>query len=127
MNDFWDWFWLMVWWFFFVMYLVLLFQIIGDIFRDRKLNGFFKALWILALFVVPFLSALIYLIARGNGMAERQMTRMADQQAATDDYIKSVAGSGASPASQISDAKALLDSGAITQDEFAALKAKALA
>ena len=127
MNDFWDWFWLMVWWFFFVMYLVLLFQIIGDIFRDRTLNGFWKALWILALFVVPFLSALIYLIARGNGMAERQMARATDAQEATNAYIKSVAGSGASPASQISDAKALLDSGAITQDEFAALKAKALA
>jgi len=127
MNDFWDWFWLMVWWFFFVMYLVLLFQIIGDIFRDRTLNGFWKALWILALFVVPFLSALIYLIARGNGMAERQMARVADTQAATDSYIRSVAASGASPASQISDAKALLDSGAITQDEFASLKAKALA
>lgn len=125
--DFWDFFWLMVWWFFFVMYLVLLFQIIGDIFRDRSLGGFAKAIWILALFVVPFLSALIYLIARGNGMAERRMVQAADSQAAVDDYIRNVAGATPSASAEITQAKALLDSGAIDQNEYNALKAKALA
>jgi hypothetical protein len=125
MDSFWDWFWLMVWWFFFVMYLVVLFQIIGDLFRDRHLSGWWKALWVAALLVVPFLSALIYLIARGRGMAERNVERLQQTRADTDAYIRDVA--GASPAAQISDAKALLDTGAIDEREFAALKAKALA
>jgi hypothetical protein len=125
MDSFWDWFWLMVWWFFFVMYLVVLFQIIGDLFRDRHLSGWWKALWVAALLVVPFLSALIYLIARGRGMAERNVEKLQQTRADTDAYIRDVA--GATPAAQISDAKALLDTGAIDEREFAALKAKALA
>ncbi|MBN0038765.1 SHOCT domain-containing protein [Cellulosimicrobium cellulans] len=125
MDTFWDWFWLMVWWFFFVMYLVVLFQIVADLFRDRHLSGWWKAVWVIALIVVPFLSALIYLIARGKGMGERHAQSVASAQAATDAYIRSAA--GASPSSQIADAKALLDAGAIDQQEFAALKAKALA
>ncbi|MFD4991177.1 SHOCT domain-containing protein [Cellulosimicrobium cellulans] len=125
MDTFWDWFWLMVWWFFFVMYLVILFQIVADLFRDRHLSGWWKAVWVLALIVVPFLSALVYLIARGKGMGERHAQSVANAQAATDSYIRSV--SGTSPSSQIADAKALLDAGTIDQQEFAALKAKALA
>ena len=69
---FWDFLWLLVWTFFFVMYLMVLFQIIGDLFRDHGMSGWLKAVWIIALLLVPFLSALIYLIARGRGMAERQ-------------------------------------------------------
>lgn len=125
MDSFWDWFWLMVWWFFFVMYLVILFQIIGDLFRDRHLSGWWKALWLVALVFLPFLTALVYLIARGRGMAERHAERLERARADTDAYIRDVAGS--TPASQISDAKALLDAGAIDEREFAALKAKALA
>ncbi|TDE98816.1 hypothetical protein EXU48_01025 [Occultella glacieicola] len=129
MNSFMDWFWLMIWWFAFVMYLVILFQIVADIFRDRQLSGWLKALWVIALVVVPFISAFIYIIARGRSMGNRQAEQMTQARAETDAYIRSVAaGAPAStPAAQISDAKALLDSGAIDEREFAALKAKALA
>jgi UPF0716 family protein affecting phage T7 exclusion len=127
MDSFWDFFWLLVWTFFFVMYLMVLFQIIGDLFRDRELSGWWKALWIIFLIIFPFLAAIVYLIARGRGMAERQAGEMRKAQVATDEYIKSVASQGSSPADQIASAKSLLDSGAITQQEFEQLKAKALA
>jgi UPF0716 family protein affecting phage T7 exclusion len=126
-DSFWDWFWLLVWTFVFVMYLMVLFQIIADLFRDRELSGWWKALWVIFLIIFPFLAALIYLIARGRGMAERHAGEMRQAQAATDQYIKSVASQGASPADQIASAKSLLDSGAITQQEYEQLKAKALA
>jgi predicted ferric reductase len=127
MNSFWDFFWLLIWTFFFVMYLMILFHIIGDLFRDKDLSGWWKALWIIFLIIFPFLAAFIYLIARGRGMAERQAGEMRKAQVATDQYIKSVASQGSSPADQIASAKSLLDSGAITQPEFEQLKAKALA
>jgi hypothetical protein len=129
MNSFMDWFWLLVWWFCFFAYLMILFQILRDIFRDRALNGWLKALWIVGLVVFPFLVALIYVIARGKGMAERETRAMVDAKNATDAYIRQTAGTNghSSAASQIGDAKALLDAGAITPDEFATLKAKALA
>ena len=126
MNSFWDWFWLLVWTFFFVCYLMVLFQIIIDLFRDRDLSGWWKALWIIFLIIFPFLAALIYLIARGRGMGERHAGEMRRAQAASDQYIQSVAGRS-NPAEQIASAKSLLDSGAITQEEFDKLKAKALA
>ena len=122
---FWDFFWLLVWSFFFVAYLMLLFQIFGDLFRDT-MSGWLKALWVVALIVAPFLSALIYLIARGREMAERQIAAAQEARAATDQYIQSVAGSS-SPADQIASAKALLDRQAITPAEYERLKAKALA
>ena len=127
MNSFWDFFWLLIWTFFLVMYLMILFHIIGDLFRDKDLSGWWKALWIIFLIIFPFLAAFIYLIARGKGMAERHMVAARSAQAATDQYIKSVASQGSSPADQIASAKSLLDSGAITQEEFEQLKAKALA
>ena len=127
MNSFWDFFWLLIWTFFLVMYLMILFHIIGDLFRDKDLSGWWKALWIIFLIIFPFLAAFIYLIARGKGMAERQAGEMRKAQVATDQYIKSVASQGSSPADQIASAKSLLDSGAITQEEFEQLKAKALA
>lgn len=107
------------------MYLMVLFQILGDLFSDGKLSGWAKALWVIALIVLPLLSALIYLIARGKGMGERAARQAQQAQAATDTYIRSVAGSD--PVNQIANAKALLDSGAITQAEFDHLKSKALA
>jgi type VI protein secretion system component VasK len=120
-----DWFWLLIWTFVFVCYLMVLFQIIGDLFRDRDLSGWWKAVWIIFLIIFPFLAALIYLIARGRGMAERQAGEVKRAQAETDQYIQSVAGRS-NPADQIASAKSLLDSGAITQEEFDKLKAKAL-
>jgi hypothetical protein len=124
--SFWDFFWLLIWSYVFVACLVVLFHIAVDIFRDPELGGFAKALWIIALIVAPLLVALIYLIARGRGMAERQASRAQQARAETDRYIQYVA---ATPSStdQISSAKALLNDGTITQDEYERLKAKALA
>ncbi|MGW5241455.1 SHOCT domain-containing protein [Monashia sp. NPDC004114] len=127
MNSFWDWFWLLVWTFVFVMYLMVLFQILTDLFRDKDVNGWVKALWVIGLIVFPFLVALIYLIVRGRGMAERQMKDYEAARQSTESYIKSVAQESKTPADQIAAAKSLLDSGAITQAEFDQLKAKALA
>jgi hypothetical protein len=124
--SFWDFFWLLIWSYVIVAYLMLLFQIIADVFRDRELGGFAKALWMVALILVPFLSALIYLIARGRGMAERQAGAARQAQAETEQYIQSVA-STPNSADQIASAKALLDDGTITQTEYARLKEKALA
>ncbi len=126
MNSFWDFLWLLFWSYIFVAYLILLFHIFGDIFRDRDLGGFAKVLWTIGLIFFPFLVALIYLIARGKGMAERQMGAARQAQAETDQYIKSVAGT-TSAADQIASAKTLLDNGSINQAEFEQLKAKALA
>jgi len=124
--DFGDFFWLLIWTFVFVMYLMILFQIIGDLFRDRDLSGWWKALWVIALIIFPFLTALIYHIARGREMAERQAGEVRKAQEATDDYIQQVAGRS-NPAEQIATAKNLLDQGTITQNEFDQLKAAALA
>ena len=128
--DFWANFWSIIWWFLwafvFIAYLMMLFSIIGDLFRDQKLSGWWKAVWIIFLIFVPFLTALIYLIARGNGMAERSQREARQLQAATDDYIRHTAGSAPSAADEIAKAKGLLDTGAITQAEFDGLKAHAL-
>lgn len=124
--DFSDFFWLLIWSFVFVMYLMVLFQIIADLFRDPDVGGVAKALWIIGLILVPFLVALIYLIARGHGMGERQAGAARQARADTDQYIRSVA-AAPSPAEQIASAKSLLDSGSINQAEFEQLKAKALA
>jgi hypothetical protein len=126
MDSFWDFFWLLVWGFFFVYFLMILFQIIGDLFRDRDLSGWSKALWIIALVLIPFLSMLIYLVVRGKGMAERNAAAFRNAQASTESYIKDVAGTG-NAAEQIATAKGLLDQGTITTTEFEQLKAKALA
>ncbi|MGW9585471.1 SHOCT domain-containing protein [Microbacterium sp. NPDC055455] len=123
--------WDLILWFFwifvFVAYLMVVFSIIADIFRDDSLNGWLKAIWIIFLIFVPFLTALIYLIARGNGMQKRSIAQAQELRAAQDAYIRQTAGSGGSAADDIAKAKTLLDSGAITQAEFDALKAKALA
>ncbi|GAB2847428.1 SHOCT domain-containing protein [Microbacterium insulae] len=123
-------FWSLIAWFFwvfvFVAYLMVLFSILGDLFRDHTLNGWLKAVWIIFLIFVPFLTALIYLIARGRGMTERSMEQAKELRAQQDAYIRATAGGG-SAADDIAKAKSLLDSGAISQAEFDALKAKALA
>jgi divalent metal cation (Fe/Co/Zn/Cd) transporter len=112
--------------FFFTMYLMILFSVIGDLFRDHAMSGWVKALWILFFLVAPFLSLLIYLIARGKGMQERALAANQAQKAAFDSYVQSTASVG-NPAEQIAKAKELLDAGTISQQEFDALKAKALA
>ena len=125
-GSFGDIIWWFLWIFFFMAYLFALFAVIGDLFRDHKLNGWWKAVWIIFLIFVPFLTLLVYLIARGNGMAQRSAKEASQLQSAQDAYIKSVAGGSASPADEIAKAKSLLDAGTITQAEYDALKAKAL-
>lgn len=122
---FWSTIWDVIWWFLtafvFIAYLFALISIIGDLFRDRKLNGLLKAVWLLFLVFVPFLTALVYLVFRGRGMGERATEQAQQSRTVADDYIRSVAGS-AGPATEIAQAKELLDSGAITAEEFASLK-----
>lgn len=125
MSNFWDMVWLIASTFFFIAYLLVLFHIVVDLFRDSKIGGFAKAVWVIGLIFVPVLTSLVYLIARGGGMAERQQEALQKAKVQTDSYIREVAGK--SPAEQIADAKALLDAGTINADEFARLKAKALA
>ncbi|AZC13981.1 SHOCT domain-containing protein [Microbacterium sp. ABRD28] len=115
--------WLMLWAFYLVAYLYVVIVIITDLFRDHQLNGWFKALWIIALVFVPLLTALVYIIARGRGMAERAQAASPRAVAENDDYRPAPS---ASPADDIAKAKQLLDSGVITAGEFEALKSKAL-
>ncbi len=124
MSNFWDIVWLMISTFFFIAYLIIMFQIVVDLFRDHQLGGFAKVLWVLGLIFIPVLTAIIYIIARGRGMSLRQQASLEKARADTDAYIKTVAGK--SPAADIAEAKALLDAGTITQAEFDRLKAKAL-
>jgi hypothetical protein len=124
-SNFWDIVWLILSTFVFVAYLLVLFQIVVDLFRDHELGGGFKALWIIGLIFLPVMTALVYIVARGRGMAERQRAAVQRAKTETEAYIRDVAGK--SPADQIATAKTLLDAGTITQDEFARLKAKALA
>ena len=124
-TDFWDIIWWFVWAFVFIAYLFALFSIITDLFRDRELSGWWKAVWLVFLLVLPFLTALVYLIARGRGMAERSAEAAVAARRAGETYIREVAGAG-SPAQQVAQAKALLDEGAISPEEFAVLKDHAL-
>jgi hypothetical protein len=114
--------------FLFFAWFMCLFWIFGDIFRSTDLGGVAKTLWVLFVIFIPWLGILVYLIARGKGMQERQLQQARAMQRAQTEYIQSVAaGSTSNPADQIASAKGLLDSGAITQAEFDTLKAKALA
>ena len=115
------------WFFIWISAIMIWFQCIVDMFRDSTLSGWGKAGWSLVLILLPWIGALIYLIARGKSMGERKMAEMAEAQAMQQRYIQSVAVQTGNPAEQIASAKALLDSGAITQAEYDALKAKALA
>lgn len=113
--------------FLFVIWFWLLISIFTDLFRDKSTGGGVKALWVFFLLILPFLGILFYLIFRGRGMGERGVAQMAAAQEQMNAQIRTVAASTESPAEQISKAKALLDNGAITQAEFDALKAAALA
>ena len=123
-DSFWDFLWYTLVIFAFVAYLMVLFAILSDLFRDRELSGWWKAVWIVLLVFLPWISALVYLIARGKGMTQRTIGAQRQVKEQADAYIQSVAGKSA--ADQITDAKALLDAGTITDAEFTALKAKAL-
>jgi len=123
-----DYLWSLISIFFMVIYFIIIFRVIFDVFRRHDIGGGAKALWILALLIIPLVTLLIYIISQGKGMAERDQKQVAEVQQQQAAYIRDVAGSGAAatPADQIKQAQDLLSSGAITQDEFNALKAKAL-
>ncbi|KYH45006.1 SHOCT domain-containing protein [Branchiibius sp. NY16-3462-2] len=125
MHDFWQYLLYVLYIFFFIAYLMVMFQIVTDLFRDHETSGWAKAIWIVCLIFFPVITALVYLIARGKGMALRQQQRIADADQQTRAYVREAA--GRSPAQEIADAKALLDSGTITPEEYEALKVKALA
>jgi len=116
----------MFFFFLFVIWIWILITVFADIFRRRDMGGGSKTLWIIFVILLPYLGVFIYLIANHDGMADRNIQQMQKQQQQTDAYIQSVAGSGGA-AAEIEKAKGLLDSGAITQAEFDALKQKALA
>ena len=121
-----DVFWSMLIFFLWFAWLLLLFRIFADIFRRHDISGWGKAAWCFFVIVLPFLGVLVYLIANGSEMAKRDMEHAQAARAEFDDYVKSTVGSGG-PAAEIDKAKQLLDSGAITQAEFDAIKAKAIA
>jgi len=123
--DLWGWIAWFFWVFVFIAYLMVLFSILGDIFRDHTLNGWLKAVWVIFLIFVPFLTALIYLIARGPSMQRRSIEQATEMRRQQDEYIRATAGSSSS-VDDIAKAKSLLDAGAISKSEFDALKARAL-
>jgi hypothetical protein len=116
-----------LWFFILVSFLMLLFRIFADLFSDKETKAAGKVIWTLFLIFLPLLGALFYLILRGRSMGERAMAQVAEIQSQQERYIQQVAGSSTTPAEQIKHAKELLDSGAISQQEYDALKAKALA
>ena len=117
--------WTMIIFFCFFIWIWLLFTIFADLFRRKDIGGGTKALWIVFVILLPYLGVLVYIIAEHKGMADRNVKQMQQQQEQFDDYVQTVAAKG-DPASQIANAKSLLDSGAITQAEFDQIKAKAL-
>ena len=118
--------WSMLVFFVWVAWFMLLFRIVGDIFRRRDIGGGSKTLWLIFVLFLPFLGVFVYLIANNDEMAKRDLERAQAAQAQFNDYVQQAAGSGGA-AAEIDKAKKLLDSGAINESEFAAIKAKALA
>jgi hypothetical protein len=121
-----DVFWTMIIFFFWVIWIWFLIVILSDVFRRHDTSGWAKAAWVFFIIFLPVLGALTYLIVNGKGMSERNVKQQQQAKAQMDDYVRSVAESGGA-AGEIEKAKQLLDSGAINADEYAALKAKALA
>ena len=119
-----DVFWSMIIFFFWVIWIWIVITVLIDIFRRRDIGGFAKAMWVIFVVILPWLGVLIYLIAQHDGMRERSISQAREQKEQFDSYVREAAGGSAD---QIAKAKQLLDSGAITQDEFAQIKAKALA
>jgi len=118
--------WTMFVFFAWILFFWMLFGVFGDLFGRHDISGWAKAGWTVFVIILPFLGVFIYMIAESKGMAERSAKQVQAAQTQTDDYIRQVAAQG-DPASQIAQAKTLLDSGAINQQEFDALKQKALA
>ena len=116
--------WSMIIFFFWVIWIWIVVTVLVDVFRRDDIGGWAKAAWVIFVVILPWLGVLIYLIAQHDGMRERRIREAQGQKQAFDQYVRDAAGGSAA---EIAQAKQLLDSGAITQDEFAAIKAKALA
>ena len=110
--------------FFFVIWIWILFTIITDLFRDHEMSGWGKAVWVFFLIFLPFITALIYLIARGNGMRDRTIKAQADAKQHFDEYVRETAHT--SPVEELHKLQELKEKGALTDDEFAQAKAKLL-
>ena len=121
-------FWTMMWWFLLFAWIVVLFQVIADIFRSHDMGGWSKALWAIFVIIVPWLGVLVYLIARGKSMGQRDFEQMKSQDAAFRGYVQDVAGPGGSQgtADELVKLAGLRDQGVITDAEFAQQKAKLL-
>jgi len=122
--DFWDFIGFFFWGYIFISFIGILIGLIFDVFRDPSLNGWAKAAWVVFLVVLPILASVVYLIARGGKMSQRQLEYARGARAQTDDYIRSVAAT--SPVDEIAKAKALLDSGSISATEYETLKSRLL-
>lgn len=123
--SFWDVVWFIFISFAFVAYLMVMFSILTDLFRDSETSGLVKAVWVVALIFLPLITSLIYLIVRGRSMTERSMRSAEAMKEQQDAYIRQVA-AASTPADQIEKARSMLDAGVISQNEFESLKAKAL-
>ena len=126
-GTFWDLFWTMFMFFMWVIWIWLLITVFIDIFRDKSLNGFTKAVWILFVVILPFLGVLVYLIARGDSMHERQVNHAVKQQQMAEQYIREVSGGETGSADELEKLARLKAQGVLTEEEFAAQKAKILA
>ena len=115
--------WSMLWFFLFFMWIMLVFRVFGDIFRDQETGGFAKVLWIIFIIMLPFLGVFVYLVARGNKMAEREVATIQAQDQAARQYIKEAAG-GTSTADELARLAELKNQGVLSDDEFATMKAK---
>ena len=111
----------------FFIWIWLLFVVFGDVFRRSDIGGWGKAGWIIFVIILPYLGVFVYLIAEHKGMTERQIKDAKAAQSQMDAYVREVAGGGSDPTQQIAKADELLKAGTITQDEFDAIKRKALA
>jgi len=118
----------MLWFFLFFIWIYMLITVFSDIFRSHDMSGWAKALWLIFVIVLPYLGVFVYLIARGGSMAERSIRSQQRSQAQFDDYVRTVASTGpSSVAVELEHLAKLRDQGTITGEEFATLKAKALA
>ncbi|HUK98689.1 MAG TPA: SHOCT domain-containing protein [Gaiellaceae bacterium] len=117
--------WTMLVFFVWILWFWLLFTVFADVFRRHDISGWVKTLWVIFVIILPFLGVFIYLIVESKGMAQRNIDRANEAKSQFDSYVRQTAGGGS--ASEIAQAKQLLDSGAITQAEFDSIKAKALA
>lgn len=118
--------WSMLYFFLFFMWVMLVFNVIGDIFRSDDMGGWGKALWTAFIIFVPYLGVFVYLIVRGGSMAQRQVNRVQAQEAAVQEYIRSTAGGASTEAEQLASLAELHTAGKLSDDEYAAAKAKVL-